>query len=364
MKERYYQLSYKELLLDSLVEMQSFPKLDQPAQKRKKNKSTSKAYELLTEYQYLVGVLSPEKEALLTQTLSFKVRKKLLSEAGLKGAMERARRRGIKLAQPAESAMPISSEALTQPKRPLLSKLKGLVRWISVGVLSVNTILGALSPEGTIFAQPKVESISPKVDEVTLKRAAKVGEYLPLSDELAYQGTQRATKFLSKHIDDIDPSIKEAARLNNQFYLENLANTLTPEQTPQQFDEALSRDDVQEYLIKNAYEEVLLWETAGPPEYSHRMPRNLNDFLSYLGFRMKGLKKNLVTVMVSLVTERGSYSPDIALDLLEIASVIGDIGNLDFEPSKIQEILAKYYENPIGGKPVLRNIALNCLTAA
>lgn len=93
------------------------------------------------------------------------------------------------------------------------------------------------------------------------------------------------------------------------------------------------------------------------------MPKNLNAFLSYLGFRMKGMKKNLVSVMVSLVTQRGSYSMDIALDLLEIASVIGDIGNLDFEPSKIQDILAKYYENPIGGKPVLRNIALNCLTA-
>lgn len=66
MKERYYQLSYKELLLDSLVEMQSLPKLDQSAHKKRKNKSTSKAYELLTEYQHLVGGLSPEKEALLT----------------------------------------------------------------------------------------------------------------------------------------------------------------------------------------------------------------------------------------------------------------------------------------------------------
>lgn len=361
MKEKFYNLSDPELL------NRSYQTYSLSAERRtftKKSKSFKIAQDILQRHDHLISKLEPEEEAILCQTLAFNVRKRLLSEAGRKGALRLAEKKKSVVIQE-QPATEINPSPL-QVKRPFVDKIKNFWRGFKSsliqGALALSFIITpqiALADTYQLPSESKVEY----VDSTTLKRAAKVGEYLHLSDELAYQGVQKATKFLNKHIEDIDPSVKEAARLNNQFYLENLANNLTPEQTPHQFDEALLRDDVQEHLIKNAYEEVLLWETNGPPEYNHPIPKNLNAFLSYLGFRMKGMKKNLVTVMVSLATERGSYSLDIASDLLEIASVIGDIGNLDFEPSKIQDILAKYYENPIGGKPVLRNIALNCLTA-
>lgn len=347
MKEKFYNFTDPELLIRS---HQTYS-LSTERSFTKRSKSFKIAQDILQRCGHLISKVEPEQDALLCQTLAFNVRKRLLSEAGRKGALRLAENKKRKL-----EIIPEKPQIIDIPaSRPLVDKIKNLWNVVRKSIVRSGFIISLLANPTNILADT-YHNQSSKVeytDPATLERAAKVGQYLNLVDDLTNIGIQTAGKFLSRDIYDIDPSVREAARLNNQFYLETLSNTMTADSTPDQFDEAVGGVDVQTQLKKNAYEEIILWETAGPPQYEEKPVNNLSNFISQLSLRVKNFKNGILRVMTILYTQ----DPSRSSDLLEIASTFEDFAIPEKAVPLIPHILAEYYDKQITGRAVLRVIA-------
>lgn len=205
---------------------------------------------------------------------------------------------------------------------------------------------------------PAVERPSEVIDEVTQRRAGIVGSYLELIQEIADQGITEAAAVLGKDLDSINPSVKEAARLRDLFIVEELANKTSADTDPLAFDIVVNNPQFQEELKKLSYNEVVSYETAGLPEYDLPEPTSMEQFIAQIAHLVR--RQRTVGLILRATFQLFTQDPQRAPDLLKIAAIIGEREEV-VDVSQIPHILAYYYNNPVGGEPVLRAIIGNKL---
>lgn len=238
------------------------------------------------------------------------------------------------------------------------SRIVTLAAFIPAGIPAPDTNIND-DVIRSILDRPKASmELAVITDPVTEQRAAVVGGHLELIQTIADSASERAPVTLRNVEGEVEPATREALGLEIRFLFESLTDTMPPERYPEVYRSTVSSKSFGQSAAKIAIQIVDTYNGSYPAPDLPR-PTNPAVWLSQLQelLRYHRDSEQIISEMVSLA-QTGEES--VMDDLRDIASILGKRGK-SINPGDVTDMLAEFYQNPVGGYPVLTSIVGNIL---